>query len=410
MNPLDHYLRYLRFGAAAKHKPYVTVDPVDQAMENFSFAVANLTANTGSIDALILLPIFGRGGAEKTAVAFSRVLREARPNRSILLIVTDFDVVGDHAFLFEGTYALPLVNFLPSGDFQMKRRFLLRIVELLAPRICLIINSDVGWSLVRSHGSQLKKMTRLYGHMFGVPITREPMGIARNYFPDAARHCECILSDNAAFYAEIRCLFPKDAESARFKTIYNPVVRSAAKNWLSHRKQEAGNRPAVLWAGRLDRQKRIEKLFEVAGLMRDFDFYFFGSKVTDGDVVLQHLPNVHYEGPFTSPDHLVEKRFYDAYIHTTWGEGLPNILLEVAQLGIPIIAPAIGGIPELISDETGYLISSTSSAREYEIALRTVIADQATSTRRTDALRTLVERRHSWSAFYHQVRMLDGFI
>lgn len=409
MNPLDHYLR---FGAAERRKPYAAIDPVDQAMENFSFAIAKLAVNTGPIDALILLPIFGRGGAEKTAVAFSRVLREARPNRSILLIVTDFDVVDEQVLLFEGTYALRLVDFLPSSDRQMKQRFLLRIVQLLAPRICHIINSDVGWSLLRSHGPQLKEMTRLYGHMFGVqrnPTTREPIGIARNYFPDAARHCECILSDNAAFFVEIRSLFPKEAKNARFKTIYNPIVLSAAKIQRSHRKQEVGNRPAVLWAGRLDRQKRIEKLFEVAALMGDFDFYFLGSKVTDGDVVLQHLPNVHYEGPFTSPDQLVEKRFYDAYIHTTWGEGLPNILLEVAQLGIPIIAPAIGGIPELISDETGYLISSGSSAREYEIALRAVIADQATSARRIDALRTLVESRHSWSTFYHQVRMLDGF-
>jgi glycosyltransferase involved in cell wall biosynthesis len=396
MNPLDHYLRY---GAAARSKTYAAIDLVDKALENFSSAIAELIASTGPIDALILLPIFGRGGTEKASIAYSHVLHEARPNRSILLIVTDFDLVDEQVPLFEGAYVLRLVDFLPSADRQMKQRFLLKIVQLLAPRICYIMNSDIGWSLLRSHGAQLKMVTRLFGRMVGVRI-------ARNYFPDAARYCECLLSDNATFFDEIQRLFPQEAQRVRFKTIYNPVVWSAPS---TERSQRTGSRPNVLWAGRLDRQKRIEKLFEVAALTDDLDFYVFGSKVTDGDVQLQSLPNVHYEGPFTSPDQLVEKRFYDAYIHTTWGEGIPNILLEVAKLNIPIVAPAIGGIAELVNDDTGYLIPADSRAREYEIALRAAIADQAVSARRARALRALVESRHSWSNFSHQVKMIDGF-
>jgi glycosyltransferase involved in cell wall biosynthesis len=407
MNPLEHYLRH---GAAEGRSPRPTIDTVDRAIKDFSSAAATLAAKTGPIDALILIANFGRGGAEKTAVAFSRALREARPNRSIIVIVTDGDVVDDQGLLFEGTYVLCLFDFLLSSDRHKKELFLLRIVLLLAPRICHIINSDVGRSLLRSNGQQLKEITKVYASTFNVRdrTTPEPIGFAR-YFPDVARYCECILSDNAAVFADIRALFPEEAKEIRFKTIYNPVMWSAPKLESSRCKHGIGNRPAVLWAGRLDGVKRVEMLFEVAALMGDFDFYFFGSKVTDGEVALQCLSNLRYEGPFASPDQLVEKRFYDAYMHTTWREGIPNILLEVAQLDIPIIAPAIGGIPELISDETGYLISSEPSAQEYESGLRAIISNRAASVRRAQALRALVESRHSWLNFARQVGMIDGY-
>jgi glycosyltransferase involved in cell wall biosynthesis len=408
MNPLDHYLRH---GAAEGRSPRGIIDPVTRAIEDFGSATAQLVAKTGPIDALILIANFGRGGAEKTAVAFCRALREARPNRSILVIVTDSDVVDDQGLLFEGTYVLRLSDFLLASDRHKKEVFLLRIVQLVAPRICHIINSDIGRSLLRSHGEQLKEIIKVYASTFigRDRTTRGPIGFAR-YFPDVARYCECILSDNAAVFADIRALFPEEAKEIRFKTIYNPVMWSAPKRESSRCKQGIGNRPAVLWAGRLDGVKRVEMLFEVAALMSDFDFYFFGSKVTDGEVVLQRLSNVRYEGPFASPDQLVEKRSYDAYMHTTWREGIPNILLEVAQLDIPIIAPAIGGIPELISDETGYLISSEPSAQEYESGLRAIISDRAASVRRAQALRALVEIRHSWLNFARQVKMIDGYI
>jgi len=385
-------------------------DPVTRAVAEFSSAVARLIATTGPIDALILLPIFGRGGTEKSALAFSRVLRESRHSRSILFIVTDFDVVDDQLLLLEGTYVLRLIDFLTPIDREMKERFLLLIIQLLTPRICLIMNSDVGWSLLRYQGPQVGKATKVYGRIVAVrSASRELIGAAR-YFSDVAPYCGCILSDNANVLADLQILFPEDVKKTKLKTIYSPVMQSAANVELLRSREQAGKRPSVLWAGRLDRQKRIEKLFEVAALMTDFEFYFYGSRVTDGEVTLRRLPNVHYEGPFTSPDNLVERRFYDAYIHTTWGEGLPNVLLEVALLNIPIVAPAIGGIPELISDDTGYLISADSSAREYEVALRAIITDRLSSGRRTRSLRALVESRHSWANFFSQVKTIDSFV
>ena len=40
----------------------------------------------------------------------------------------------------------------------------------------------------------------------------------------------------------------------------------------------------------------------------------------------------------------------DCYAHSSWGEGMGSVLLEVAATGVPIVATTAGGIPEVVED------------------------------------------------------------
>jgi teichuronic acid biosynthesis glycosyltransferase TuaC len=51
----------------------------------------------------------------------------------------------------------------------------------------------------------------------------------------------------------------------------------------------------------------------------------------------------------------------DVLILPSHNEGMPNVLVEAATLGLPIISTAVGGVPELINEETGYFIDIGSS-------------------------------------------------
>jgi glycosyltransferase involved in cell wall biosynthesis len=53
----------------------------------------------------------------------------------------------------------------------------------------------------------------------------------------------------------------------------------------------------------------------------------------------------------------------DALVQSSAHEGFPHALLEAMQLGIPVIATAVGGVREIVADgDSGLLIDSTESA------------------------------------------------
>jgi glycosyltransferase involved in cell wall biosynthesis len=87
---------------------------------------------------------------------------------------------------------------------------------------------------------------------------------------------------------------------------------------------------------------------------------------------------------------------------TSLHEGLPNAVMEAMAAGVPVVATAVGGVKELISDgETGYLAPPADSAA---LAARILFAleDEANRARITAAA-----RRHIEASFGMQ-RMLES--
>lgn len=110
--------------------------------------------------------------------------------------------------------------------------------------------------------------------------------------------------------------------------------------------------------GNFQAVKNFPLTIDLAKLLPEADFYLIGSGELEEDLKKQAagLPNVFFV-PFTPYIGSVLKHL-DVQIVPSHSEGLPMVILEGFQYGVPVIAHAVGGIPEIVADgETGWLLA-----------------------------------------------------
>jgi glycosyltransferase involved in cell wall biosynthesis len=160
---------------------------------------------------------------------------------------------------------------------------------------------------------------------------------------------------------------------------------------------EPGRRPQVFWAGRWDRQKRIDVFVRVAELMPDIDFRMWGESVLGGQA--RELPaNVFPLGRYAHFSELPLDEA-DAWLYTSAWDGVPSLLLEVAMTGVPIVGSRVGGTGEVLGDDDSWPVGENEGAEAYVDALRAVLSDPEDSRRRARALRERMLLERSGEAF-----------
>lgn len=80
---------------------------------------------------------------------------------------------------------------------------------------------------------------------------------------------------------------------------------------------------------------------------------------------------------------------------STRTEGVPQSLLQALAAGVPVVASAVGGVPEIIEDGTTGLLVPPGDARALAQAVRVVLTDPQAASRRTRAGRVLVAQKFS---------------
>lgn len=122
----------------------------------------------------------------------------------------------------------------------------------------------------------------------------------------------------------------------------------------------------ILAAGRLSPEKGFDVLIEAAVAVSNAGVILFGEGVERAK--LEALIRMRkLEGRFVLPGltgHL--DRFLpwaDVVVLPSYTEGMPNVALEASAAGVPVVATAVGGTPEVIANgETGWLVPPGDSA------------------------------------------------
>jgi glycosyltransferase involved in cell wall biosynthesis len=89
----------------------------------------------------------------------------------------------------------------------------------------------------------------------------------------------------------------------------------------------------------------------------------------------------------------------DVFVLPSHSEGSPNVLLEAMAAEIPIVAAAVGGVPEIVADEESALLVPPKNPPALAAAIDRVLQDAALAQRLTAVASALVAREHSPEAY-----------
>jgi glycosyltransferase involved in cell wall biosynthesis len=91
----------------------------------------------------------------------------------------------------------------------------------------------------------------------------------------------------------------------------------------------------------------------------------------------------------------------DLFINVSSSEGVPVSIMEALSMGIPVLATAVGGSPEIVDDTVGRLVPANISAADLVNEIETIAQHTGYETLRSNARNRWAERCDA-SALYQQ--------
>lgn len=354
-------------------------------------------------DTILFVPWLKRGGADLGALHHANLCHGDLGQRTLVIATESGDspwagrLPRDVAFIDAGEEMAAL-----SGPTREPEIVLARLVLQLAPDRIHIINSHTAWRMLEQFGLALRQQTRVFASLYCDEFTVDGRvdGLAQRHLPTTSHLLDAVITDNSASPVSWNRMLGINHDL--FKVVHFPAPHMTR----AARGDAAGNR--VLWASRLERQKRPELLLQLASRMKHLHWDVHGTALAADDPVhkeLRRLNNVTLHGPFDSFRDIVSAEHL-AYVYTSAWDGLPNVLLEAAQAGLPIVAPDVGGIRDLVPAR--WLLAANADAADYVQALEGL---QANSDSRQQRLREQDERvaLFTWESFANGMRRIEGY-
>jgi glycosyltransferase involved in cell wall biosynthesis len=306
-----------------------------------------------------------------------------------------------------GVREIDLAARIEGLDRIAAHRLLVELIRSFDADAVVNINARLLYEAMTTYGKALAASERIFLVMFGneqLPMGHW-VGIPLRFFYRCFDLVEGVVTDSAYLATWLRDrhqLGP--AEFARIHVLRAPVdpelpVAEAPT-------ADPARRPQVFWAGRWDRQKRVDIALEVARRMPDVDFRMWGESVLTPGHVGEAPPNVRLEGAYR---HITELSLSeaDAWLYTSAWDGVPGQLLEVVMIGIPLVSTLIGGTGEVLSEDDSWLVRDVEDVDVYVSALRQALADPAEARRRAAALRERLLRARTETEYAeHAARLL----
>jgi glycosyltransferase involved in cell wall biosynthesis len=342
---------------------------------------------------------WGRRAEGHLAHAFARHLDPSE----IVVLYTDEGGKAPKGRFPDGVREIDLVSLLGTIDQDSAGRALIELIRSFRAETVININSMLLYQSLNPYGRALAATQRIFLVMFGNEqlALGNWVGLPLRYFYRCLDLVEGVITDSAYLrdWLVDRHQLPQGTQD-RIHVFRAPVDPELELAPVPER--DPGARAQVYWAGRLDRQKRVDLVFDIATRMPDVDFRMWGEQVLNAPLLEEPPANVKLQGAY---EHITELDFggADAWLYTSAWDGVPSQLLEVAMTGVPLVATEIGGTSEVLSAEDAWPVPDHENPDAYVTALREVLADPAKARARAAGLRERMLRERTEAAYDEQV-------
>lgn len=345
------------------------------------------------VEALILVPFLGIGGADLAATQLAEGVAEC--GLSVAVMSTEGSVTPDRRSALESR-GIRVLGDAQEWRERLGARVLAEILATSEVGWVHVLNSALGWDAIPDIRALTSACVTVSLFCYDFLPSGKPVGyLAR--LPEIAQDVAAVVTDNGALAPFIHdSLGLGEVEVVKLRHRIIPG-RSFAGPLRSG---------TVLWAGRLDRQKNLARLLAVARLLPDLRFHVYGSSVTDGTQLstVGWPNNVEYCGPFDGFSSI--PRDYGVFLYTSLWDGLPNILIEAAQCKIPIVAPRVGGIGLDLPERWIAIYPSSASPGQIARLVDQVLERPAEWDHRAAQLQAYATEEHSSRAALSDIRGL----
>lgn len=384
---------------------YISEDRVASALRMI------IKKNNCRISHIIAVPFLKSGGADLVAINYAKVILQNQENSCMILITdTDSEMVTVTDWLPKNILIVSIANYIYNATWKEKSDIVYGVTQYYLPKTFHIINSSASWMMLIDRGKVISNLTKYYGSIFALQFDENGriIGYASEYLKKALPYLEAVITDNNQFVIDAFREFALSIDKKnKFNVIYNPSRVMVQENNYPIAKH---NYMKLLWAGRIDKEKYPDLINDIIKLDNNISVDMYGSSVVDSNITFKSTNRLHLMGPFSNISDIKGISEYDAFIFTSRWEGLPNILLEVGSLGVPIIAPNVGGVPELIDSNTGYLVCGARNIFGYLDSIMSIRQNPNEAKRRAKNLQNLIKNRHSWQKFTEHVMRIQNYV
>lgn len=357
----------------------------------------------------IFAPWLTKGGADKYTIEYANTIA-ALTGKHVLVIATLNNDSPWKEKLADGVDFLEFGKLTQHASQEIRHRLIEHIIENGSVHTLHVINSEFGYEFIRLHETYLKATGRhVVVTSFSQSVEQETgrlYGYSHTHVPFVYDIADIITSDNQAVLDMWVTEYGFDPDKLLIHR--QPIDLKQVINKKKSYGQVAPLR--VLWAGRIAPEKLPEVTIRVGQLLqRKITIDMYGAKEPGYTHVLNTLPaNITYKGSYDGFGSLPVEE-YDVLLYTSLFDGMPNVLLEAASAGLPIIASAVGGIPEFIkNNKNGILVKNIHTASEYAKALTRFTEDQDLASKCAKAAHRFISTSYSRKQYINAVKaMLD---